>query len=93
MSATPQHTPGPWVARQRPSGHHAIESSQGELARLCGEANAEADARLLAAAPDLLEALQRLHRLSGQLIDEPSARIAKALASAAITKATNTASK
>lgn len=48
---------------------------------------------LAQAAPDLLDALRRLHLLSGQLIDEPSARIAKALATSAIYKATNTATK
>ena len=98
----PQHTPGPWSWPCPPSSNpdwRKIVSTDGaEIASVpfLGSAyETIANARLIAAAPDLLDALQRLHRLSGQLIDEPSSRITKALASAAIYKATatNTASK
>ncbi len=65
------HTPGPWVAREWPGRDHEGESivqgwtitdSEGHRVPLCsGETSdlseAEANAHLFAAAPDLLEAL------------------------------------
>jgi hypothetical protein len=49
-----KHTPGPWHLFER--NHLCIESDTGNVA-LCNLArNSEADARLIAAAPDGLEA-------------------------------------
>ena len=63
MSA--KHTPGPWkVARQNPSpttGEWMIAGAKpGYLAEVrdCGSGDVEANARLIAAAPDLLEAAE-----------------------------------
>ena len=65
MSA--QHTPGPWrVERQNPSpttGEWMIAGTKpGYLAEVrdCGSRDVQANARLIAAAPDLLAALQAL---------------------------------
>jgi pimeloyl-ACP methyl ester carboxylesterase len=64
------HTPGPWTAWKEEE-YHAIGSSNGRalaLVYLCdypeeqGEKQAQANARLIAAAPELLEALQDLLR-------------------------------
>jgi len=61
-----QFTPGPWrIARQNPSpttGEWMISGAKpGYLAeaRDCGSGDVEANARLIAAAPDLLDALYR----------------------------------
>ena len=60
------HTPGPWrVERQNPSpttGEWMIAGGRpGYLAEIrdCGSGDVRANARLVAAAPDLLQALQR----------------------------------
>lgn len=59
MSAT--HTPGPWSIEKCKCGHPACKqytiSTQGSVGF------DEADARLISAAPDLLEALQALSAL------------------------------
>lgn len=62
MSA--QHTPAPWELRQSANGYWFIDHEQGDegytLTKLeCGER----DARLIAAAPDLLAALQMVNRI------------------------------
>ena len=59
-----QHTPAPWELRQSTSGYWFIDYEQGgegyTLTKLeCGER----DARLIAAAPDLLAALQMINRI------------------------------
>ena len=66
------HTPGPWVVRERGLGY-GVETQMGTTVATCwrfnrGIADAtpsmeEANARLIAAAPDLLEALERLVEL------------------------------
>ena len=58
---TDQHTPGPWIARMMISGNWTIdEDARGlPIARTLDEANA----RLIAAAPLMLEALQALTAL------------------------------
>ena len=64
-----QHTKGPWrVQRQNPSpttGEWMISGAKpGYLAEVrdCGSGDVQANARLIAAAPDLLEALLRVLR-------------------------------
>jgi hypothetical protein len=61
-----KHTPGPWVATQDPSAVNTEDwciGAQGQIDMIavCSEANA----RLIAAAPDLLEALQNLENDDG----------------------------
>lgn len=85
---TSQHTPGPWKVSQNVT-RHVIGPEGGVVA--CAELTwtneiTEANARLIAAAPELLEALISLERLAGKpLMHAEQARIA---ASAAIAKAT-----
>jgi hypothetical protein len=89
---TTQHTPGPWsidwnfIVAPDPSGEHAdvyiaeIAESD-EDGRIPSEDQIEANARLIAAAPDLLAALQHvLERatMPGFLRDEVKAAIARA---------------
>ena len=55
------HTPGPWAAAQSIRGYWFIEHLQGkELYTLTRLDCAEQDARLIAAAPDMLEALRAI---------------------------------
>ena len=49
------HTPGPWTA----DGHFIEATSDRTIAFLCDDATDD-DARLIAAAPELLEALERI---------------------------------
>ncbi|WP_288254055.1 hypothetical protein [uncultured Hydrogenophaga sp.] len=98
MSA--QHTPGPWfVSKKNPlrvieSGPRALTlASAGTTGRgvtLDGaQCEAEANARLIAAAPELLAALQEMLAVYGNDGHfHPPAREAMRLASAAIAKAT-----
>lgn len=63
MTAETKHTPGPWLAEVSAAKVAWIQGSNGEWAALaCGEtdASAAANARLIAAAPDMLEALTAL---------------------------------
>lgn len=69
---TAKHTPGPWNIHwgtaQSGSGHHIVDGTDhGELSRIAtvlfhddAEGETNANARLIAAAPDLLEAVDRL---------------------------------
>jgi hypothetical protein len=91
----PIHTPGPWVIGDRKPDSHAT--------RICtivggsaihGAAQAvddwQADAKLIAAAPELLEALQELRDLMQGVIDgdyEPDS-LTLQIADAAIAKST-----
>ena len=92
-----QHTPGPWVMDDAQPGdlfRHVLHGNGDSFGYICristnGNANADADARLIAAAPELLEALQRLSaqcerlRLPGQTESD-----AERTARAVIAKAT-----
>lgn len=69
MSET-KHTPGPWKYQKQngspTTGKHMISGAKpGYLAEVrdCGSGDVEANARLIAAAPELLEALElcRIH--------------------------------
>ena len=67
-----QHTPGPWKASQSHKGYWFIEYDQGGEAYTmttleCHEANA----RLIAAAPDMLDALEWL--LVSDEVESPEA--------------------
>jgi len=92
MSA--QHTPGPWVNHgriQQPGLPHSSVGARTLIARVYSEAFGDteqeaANARLIAAAPDLLAALQAVVRVADRKTDEFD------LAHAAIAKATGSAS-
>lgn len=95
-----QHTPGPWhVSKASPT--RVIESGPrgNSIAKMglnlgaCSQEEAEANARLIAAAPDLLEALQGM-LLGFSLTQNPDAYPSDApcnKARAAIAKATRAA--
>ena len=78
LEAAGEHTPGPWTAHLNFRGqngspdvwqiddeHDAVCTTQ-----FCYAQNTEANARLIAAAPDLLEAAQKL---VGWAVDDPEA--------------------
>ena len=101
-----KHTPGPWIIdRERPEFRFVGEDTPEEigivgpngyvLARVIGEradtdADGIEDARLIAAAPELLGALQQLLTIS-PFSDHNEIRDAKAVAREAIAKAIGTA--
>lgn len=64
-----KHTPGPWVANKTPGGMIFVYTEN--LARpicgtgVAGDPTVQANARLIAAAPDLLAACQRIVALNG----------------------------
>jgi hypothetical protein len=65
-----KHTPGPWLySRENSSFMNIIETDgthifdMGALINSTGHSNLEANARLIAAAPELLEALQGVTRI------------------------------
>ena len=83
------HTPGPWRIGTPPTnGEQTIGTLQGLMVAVVttgvGFTETQANARLIAAAPELLLAVQELLSLWGSGIDEPCVRRAKA----AIAKAT-----
>jgi hypothetical protein len=89
MAAT-QHTPAPWYVTAYPAGTHAITAANGRVVALTvrmidNDARPGADARLIAAAPETLDALQ------GLLDALPGAHPAIQSARAAIAKATGVA--
>ena len=52
-----KHTPGPWTATADPYSDVVVDASGREIVVVM-DPNGEANARLIAAAPDLLEALE-----------------------------------
>ena len=71
-----EHTPGPWQVEGVPKGRRPWVGriAEGRWAALaCGytDEEAEANARLIAAAPDLLASLERLVTLMNIVGDEP----------------------
>ena len=54
-----KHTPGPWIA-ERIMGNYAIHSESGVFRNIALVPVGPSDARLIAAAPELLEAVNRL---------------------------------
>jgi len=82
------HTPGPWVYYYEQIGNqHIVWSDNSRIVSLSMNDDAESNARLIAAAPDLLEALAVLTELvSFQICDDGHPAIINARA--AIAKAT-----
>jgi len=84
-----KHTPGPWVATHANGNDFIVKAGDIEVVAGCGcygspymRGNPDADARLIAAAPDLLAALHGVLRVADRATDEFDA------ARAAIAKAT-----
>lgn len=70
-----QHTPGPWAIRHRPNtgGGHYIEPGIGEV---YGEGNIpDANANLIATAPDMLAELERLAQHFGWPDTHPTCQV------------------
>lgn len=92
------HTPGPWLSeKNRTSGEYAIWTRQPHIGTLAmvltedvnGEFPAEANAHLIAAAPELLDALQFYMAIcgnTGAMVDREGAQEAWKMAVAAIAK-------
>ena len=53
-----EHTPGPWTRRYTPQGEYVLGPESTAVARMQDGSIEGADARLIAAAPDLLAALR-----------------------------------
>lgn len=53
-----QHTPGPWTVKKTETGSLWVQKGIAYSITLIGHENAENDARLIAAAPDLLAVLE-----------------------------------
>ena len=88
-----KHTPGPWVAVARTNAHIEIEapgqpSYSAKKVATVSLTNHEANARLIAAAPELLEALKELMVAADRVSAEPVTWLGKARA--AIAKAEGT---
>lgn len=71
-----KYTPGPWMARQMVSGNWDICAEDGDGSTM-SRTTSEANAHLIAAAPDLLEAAQVLLTIAEQY-DRDLAAIGKA---------------
>jgi len=84
MSEELKHTPGPWSIRQESVWSVGTDHEMTALVYGCTDTEEEANARLIAAAPDLLEALKILakqaesHGAEGVYWDKARAAIAKA---------------
>jgi hypothetical protein len=74
--AETEHTPGPWFIDGMGNDPYCVAITAGELIdgpdfqreRKLAEVHTKADARLIAAAPELLEALQDLDRVATALL-------------------------
>ena len=63
QTKTATHTPGPWEVTRSESGRIYISGPEGDIGVLIHYEHAEADARLIAAAPALLAALEDAVRM------------------------------
>lgn len=97
---TDKHTPGNWFVdngkwskKLDPTNHTIMSAAGGVVARVVFDAtdHSEADARLIAAAPDLLHALQDMLEASDVSVYEAGSVIGEVKEEArnAISKATN----
>lgn len=94
MKDSHKHTPGPWSVSSFDGVHQYAEVTAGDgvqdLVRICdipswpcATEEAEANARLIAAAPELLAVLQLLHANAGESPEWIRARIEGVIAKAA----------
>lgn len=93
---TTMHTPGPWTVSQPTDELHAIRGENGRIVADVGYSGTldgdAANARLIAATPDLLNALMALSVIADSSLDyRPGFRAAIALANIALFKATGAA--
>lgn len=65
-----QWTPGPWEVYDSHTGDYHIGKADEEIAEVFAGPTAEADARLIAAAPALLEAAIRLLEVNDRVADD-----------------------
>ena len=90
------HTPGPWSAGFRDNERKTVSSERDGLIALVGGGDSrDANARLVSAAPDLLEVVVAMARAIDQHLitnttDNDSIGVISDAAQAAITKATGT---
>lgn len=93
MSA--EHTPGPWEWDEAGRLLHNVPASHSSTVLLVHDRiwrPTEADARLIASAPELLEALIKIHRVAnGREVPGTKLRKISTLAADAIAKATGAA--
>lgn len=88
-----KHTPGPWVIQKADDAYCIASVGNLVIMPTAGKVkhdNSETDARLIAASPDLLEALERLLEVVEQH-DTPLSDPERIAARAAIAKATGQA--
>ena len=92
---TAKHTPGPWAILPRAVGGYEVQGTdadgEGSFVEVVATCHREANAQLIATAPDLLAALKMAaHCLQWHVANHPTGMDAKALADAkaAIAKAT-----
>lgn len=82
MSDQPKHTPGPWLADVAADENECVElfvRRDGDAVAIAGDISSRANAQLIAAAPDLLEALKdALEHIPMTLQGRALAAIAKA---------------
>lgn len=79
-----EHTPGPWIARKDPNAispdDWCVGTSDQHIDKVA--VCSECDARLIAAAPDLLEALRMAQTIIGHPDDPASQHIAHVISKA-----------
>lgn len=89
-----KHTPGPWIAEERQFASYVISHEGRSLAAVWPTAGngdelpIAANARLIAAAPDMYEALKGLCEALGDELNDATSEV-WGKAAAALTKATN----
>jgi hypothetical protein len=76
MSQQPKHTPGPWKANTfepEESKEHFVTAGKADFTPVCRtgrwDTASAADARLIAAAPEMLEALERVAHIPCERYD------------------------
>jgi hypothetical protein len=90
---TAKHSPGVWTAATA-AGHHVAYLTDGRIAAYCGvvgaddDAESVANARLIAAAPELLEALRQVKEDMLPNMSHGEVLTLEAVIDAAIAKAT-----
>lgn len=85
------HTPGPWATDGREAAWDILDGDNKRIASVWRNAGKPQDARLIAAAPDMLKALEALHACHRAFSDNENWTIlddeARNLAETAIAKA------